>query len=177
MQQDYVSRWKGDTVKPFPLLKNVDFEDIPPELHAMWYKFHLQTTCAECRGDYSAIDALRFGPECNGRYHRPASFQRFDEYAVVPLAFVYKTGISLPEDAICIDTFEKAQEWLTLRSSADTKFETAADIATQLDIPQPLVTEAVQVALNDMMSYIQNSDEQVEQTANPWQPIVFIRLF
>jgi len=177
MQHDYVSRWQGDVVKPFPLLDEVDFRGIPDELRSLWYTFQLQSTCAYCQGDYSAEDALRFGPVCNGRYHRPNSFIRFDEYAVVPLVFIQKSGVSLPKGAICIDTFEKAQEWLQLKNSVETKFETAADIATQLGIPQPGVSEAVQATLGDMLSYMNAMEEEVEDTVHPWQPIVFIPLF
>ncbi|MBB19659.1 MAG: hypothetical protein CMP20_09390 [Rickettsiales bacterium] len=177
MQSDYVSRWPGDKVKPFLLLRDVDNDDIPDELHSMWYTFLLQTSCANCADDYSALDALRFGPICKGRYHLVTSFLRFDEYAVVPLAFIKKTGVTLPEGSICIDTFEKAQRWARFSNAVQNKFESAVDVAKQLSIPQPGVTEAVQATLGDMLGYISAMEEQMETTVNPWQPIVFIPLF
>jgi hypothetical protein len=128
-------------------------------------------------GDYSALDSLRYGPICQGRYHRPSSFQRFDEYAVVPLAFINKTGVTLPKGSICIDTLKEAEGWTMVESAVEVKFESAADIAKQLGIPQPPVAEIVQATLGNMMDYIQLVENETETTVRPWQPIVFIPLF
>lgn len=178
---DYVSRWDGDVTPSLPLLRDLDREGIPDHLVELWYIWQIPVECGFCHRHYSAKDAIIIGKTCDGRFHRPKTLYIQDGYAVAPCVFLRKIQVTdeTEKNLITIDTFEEANSPLLLRGPVVNRVVYPVNLADQFKIPQPTVESNARVFVANMLDYIAESDrrEALEESLDPWEPLVFIKLF